>query len=144
LFTGVDISPVDYPAFGFDPFGLNFSNGNFANDGSGFIALTTEEKRIILQLRYFSLSTDCTVTEINRFLSFVFDGGGVYVQDNRDMSITYFFNFIVNERFRDALLSLDVLPRPSGVDIDIVDSTLLSWGFSPFRPNFNNGNFAGS
>jgi len=143
LFTGEEISPSDYPAFGFGPFGQNFNNGNFANDGSGFVSLTTEEKRWLLQLRYFSLSTEGGVLEINRFLRFVFGVAPVYVLDGLDMTMTYVFSFRPGQRFMDALIDLDVLPRPSGVSVNIIDSTVISWGFGPSRPNFNNGNFSG-
>ena len=51
--------------WGFGPFRKNFNRGNFAPSSSG-IKLTTAQKRLVLQLRYFQLVTRGAVPEINR------------------------------------------------------------------------------
>ena len=73
LFNDTTVSPDNYPAFGFgdttsgaSPI-QNFNNGNFATSSDNFINLTTEQRRLLLRVRYFNLTTTGTVSEINEF-----------------------------------------------------------------------------
>lgn len=143
LFTEQTASPSNFPSFGFGSVNRNFNRGSFATAAGRYTLLTTQEKRQILQLRYFTLASDMTVPSINAFMNFVFGDGRVFVTDNYDMTMTYTFNFSPNPRFLSAILDLDVLPRPSAVSLSIADASTVAWGFAPFRPNFNRSNFAG-
>jgi hypothetical protein len=127
--------------WGFGPFRRNFNRGNFAPSSSG-IKLTTAQKRLVLQLRYFQLITRGAIPEINRFLSYVFaDYGQVYILDGLDMSIDYVFTFLPPSQLRFVLESFDVLPRPAAVGVNYVVLVRDTFGFGPFHFNFNRGNF---
>ena len=146
FFSGVEQSPANYPAFGFDtgrsdsPI-QNFNNGNFASRADDFTNLDTEQKRLLLRLRYFQLVTTCTVPEINQFINTLFPQGLVYVLDGNNMTMTYVFTFIPPSNLLRVAQDFDILPRPSGVELNIVITPFVGFGFGEFRRNFNNGNF---
>lgn len=128
----------------------NFDNGNFLPLSGGNIYLTTEEKRILLQLRYFNLTTSAAIPEINDFLAFVFeDLGEIYAMDGLDMTMTYVIKFTMSPSLLYVLQQFDLLPRPSTVGIKFVFTEKPVWGVSNDsaglngNQNFNNGNFYG-
>lgn len=141
LFTVSQPSPPSYPAFGFSPHGMNFENGNFAVDAPTINNLSVEQKRLILRLRYFQLTTRCSVPEINEFLSVLFGPGKVFVLDNLNMTITYVFTSAPDSGLMYVLQQFDVLPRPAGVEVDFMMSAVDGFGFDPYGLNFDNGNF---
>lgn len=145
LFATNQPSPDDYPAWGFDSdTNRNFDNGNFAVDENSAFLLTTEQRRIILKLRYFQLITRGAIPEINRFLATLFGDGFIYALDGLDMTMVYVNTERLPAELRRAIVDLDLLPRPAGVKIRYVDGSLLSWGFdSDSNQNFDNGNFIG-
>jgi hypothetical protein len=122
---------------------LNFNNGNFGQNTSQTAGLTTDQKRILLLLRYFSLTTIPTVTNINAGLKRILGTqGSVYVLDDNQMTYTtYVFGFQPNSALAFVLQNFDVLPRPSTVGVKFVISTRPTFGFGPYNQNFNNGNF---
>jgi len=144
LFNQGDISPDDYPSFGFADFGLNFDNGNFATDATTTSGITLEQKRQLLRLRYYQLTSDGTVLSINRALADVFGTGQAYVLDGLDMTMTYCFTVSLSGGFYTILRDFDILPRPAGVDINIVYADLLSFGFGDYYLPFDQGNFVGA
>lgn len=137
-------SPPDDPAKPLWAFGSlreNFGRGNL---GSPAVAgLTTEQKRLVLRLRYFQLVTRGTVPEVNAFVGRVFANlGPVYVLDNLDMTATYVFGFPIPADLEQVLSEYDLLPRPAGVGVDrVVLANGEGWGFGRFRLNYDNGNF---
>lgn len=142
---------LDKPIFGFNqdtPINdyTNFDNGNFVRV-NGQISFTGPQKRLLLRLRYFQLTTRCDVLDINRFLKFVFAepdlnyGGDVYVLDGLDMSITYVFTEYLPPELVLMFTGYDILPRPEGVLLKIVVPTGKIFGFGDFNQNFGNGNF---
>lgn len=157
LFGDDQVSPADYPAFGFDT-GEGFPatspiqafedesdppmfGGNFATDAQGAVGIPTEQKRILLRLRYFQLVTRGAIPEINRFLLYLFGPNEIYAGDGLNMTMTY---FIVGPTAL-SMLSLfqlfDVLPRPAAVQINFVIAGLESFGFDEFNLNFDNASF---
>lgn len=140
------IEPVPDPSrktFGFGPYRKNFNNGNFSDVNSP-TRLTTEEKRLLLRLRYWQLVSRGAIPETNQFLSDVFAAlGVVYVLDGLNMTITALFKFSPSAKLRQLLKLYDLIPRPSGVGIKYLDMTRKTFGFGPYRKNFNNGNFRG-
>jgi hypothetical protein len=120
----------------------NFGHGNFGISQAG-AGLTLEQKRVLLQLRYYQLVSRCTVPEINERVSDILgDFGKVYVLDGNNMQyVTYVFGFQPNSALQFILENFDVLPRPAGVGVKIVVSTRPAFGFGTFNKNFNNGNF---
>lgn len=130
-------------AFGFGVNHKNFENGNFARASSGEIQLTTQQRRLVIKLRYFQLVSRGAVTEINQFLKLLFGSEGrAFVVDSLDMTFaTYFFSFAPDFNLRTILERFDLLPRPAGVGVRWQVQVKPSWGFGPNHLNFNNGNF---
>ena len=145
-YTENEASPDNYQAFGVATAGPdnNFNNANFATEPGSFNRLNTEQRRLLLQLRYYQLTTDGTVSDINRIFSNLFLNNDVYVLDNENMTISYVFTTIPDSQFLFVLREFDILPRPSGVESNILIIPFVPWGFGDYRTNFNNGNFFGS
>lgn len=114
-------SPPDSPvvAWGFEDTHKNFEHGNFFSTGGDAIQLTREQARIALRLRYFQMTTNATVPQINRILKILFGDGQAYVVDNEDMTIEYVFTFTPSAKLNFVLQKYDLLPRPAGVDYSI-------------------------
>lgn len=133
--------PNDKPIWGFGVYRENFENGNFASTQS--VALTTEQKRLVLRLRYFQLVTTGSVSEINEFFAYLFEPYGVaYVNDGYAMNARYVFGFPVSSNLDAVLSEYDLLPRPAGVRVDyVVIGEADGWGFGRYHETFTNGNF---
>lgn len=134
------IAPSDenQPAFGFEENYQNFENGNFVSKTSTTINLTTAQKRMILQLRYFQLVSNGTVPEINQFLKTLF--GDAYVLDTYDMNYAiYVFNTEVDSNIQFILENFDILPRPAAVGYRTRFARKDLFGFEEHYLNFENG-----
>jgi len=125
--------------WGFGIYNSNFNNSNFGRDASGTQALTLEQKRLVLRLRYFQLVSDGTVPHTNFVLQTIFGQG--HVLDNLDMQLTYVFTGGLTSDVVAVLLEFDLLPRPSGVKLNLWVDPGSQFGFSPYYANFNNGSF---
>jgi hypothetical protein len=125
--------------FGFGEFNTNFENGNFGRDRAGVAGLTTEQKRLVLRLRYFQLVSDGSVPHTNFVLQSVFGQG--YVLDGGDMTATYVFETALPSQVIAVLEQFDLLPRPAGVGINILINPDNVFGFDPIYLNFENGQF---
>jgi hypothetical protein len=136
-------SDVSKIGWGFGPQRKNFSNGNFKRRSGGGVSLTLEQKRIVLRLRYFQLTTSGNVLQINKFLLYLFGetDGLVYVRDNRNMTCTYIFSFFPPSQLQLLLDEFDLMPRPAGVAFDYTTDLLDAFGYGEFRANYDNGNF---
>lgn len=131
-------SDNDSPAFGFGEYYQNFENGDFFATTSSNINLTTEQRRIILQLRYFQLVSKGTVPEINQLLHILF--GDAFVLDAYDMNYaTFVFNDDVSSSIKFILENFDLLPRPAGVGVSIIYRRKDLFGFEKNYTNFENG-----
>lgn len=147
IILGIALTPPgepdepDKPIFGFALDDENFSNGNFATWFG--LPLTTAQRRLVLQMRYFQLVTRATVPEVNAFMSWLFnDLGAVYVVDTGGMRARYVFDFPLSADLEAVIAGFDLLPRPAGVRVDyVVVPDAETFGFDRFRLNFNNGNF---
>lgn len=138
----VPASNVAKVAWGFGNKRKNFNNGNFKRSEAGAVILTTEQRRLVLRLRYFQLTTSGNVLEINKFLLSLFgeEYGLVFVRDNLDMSATYIFQFYPPSQLQLVLDQFDLLPRPTAVSFNYITDFSEPWGFEN-RANFDNGNF---
>lgn len=135
--------PGGPPSWGFEQYHENFENGNFHNSGTSVVNLSIEQKRIILQLRYFQITTRGAVPEINKFLARIFAPlGSVYVLDGLDMTCEYIFTFQPAAQLWFVLQRYDILPRPAGVGIRLNVITMPAFGFDVPHVNFDRGNFA--
>jgi len=141
LFLTAGEDPPGFVYWGFALDDENFDNGNFSNAGGA--GLTLEQKRTILQLRYFQLTTRGAVPEINAFLAYLFgDQGRAYVVDSLTMSLLYVFEFDLPFELQTILTQYDLLPRPAGVGVGytiVVPEGV--WGFALDDENFDNGSF---
>ena len=132
--------PHNKRAFGFGRNRANFNNGNFGAREGFKINLTDDMLRMLIKMRYFKLTNQPTLYNINKFLDET--GFEMYVVDPMDMTHAYYvltenpnydLKFLIDE--------MDFLPRPCGVDIRYVIIGKKSFGFGKHRANFNNGNF---
>lgn len=103
--------------WGFGVDNADFTQGNFAQKDGFTYVLPAASARILLQLRYFQLTSSGTVPETNRMLKYVFGQGygPAWLVDNHDMTQTYFFNFPLTPDLVYLFKYLDILPRPAGV-----------------------------
>lgn len=129
----------DRPVWGLGIENENFENAGFGRKSAGVAALTLEQKRLILRLRYFQIVSDGSVPFINFTLQTVFGQG--YVRDNRDMTMTYVFERRLPDQILTVLDQFDLLPRPAGVGTNILYLSDPVWGFGTENENFNNGPF---
>lgn len=127
------------PVWGFGVHNQNFEHGNFGRDSAGVAGLTLEQKRLVLRLRYYQLVSDGSVPFTSKALRDVFGVG--YVLDRLDMTATYVFPTELPSSVRLVLEYYDLLPRPAGVEINILIDPTAVFGFDPFYQNFNNGGF---
>jgi hypothetical protein len=138
-------APVDYPAWGFGSYHQNFGNGNFCDTNGSTYQLPTQWARLLLQLRYFQLTSSGTVPEINRMLKYLFsEYGPAWLVDNLDMTQTYYFGFQIPSGMQLIFENFDVLPRPAGVKSTYYQGNFKRWGFGPYHGNFGNSNFVES
>lgn len=127
------------PVWGFGAFNQNFFKYNFGRDSAGVAGLTTDQKRLVLRLRYFQLVTDGTVPNVNFILNEIFGMG--HVLDGLDMTASYVFPVALDSAILFVLQNYDLLPRPAGVQLNILVDPGKAFGFDPFYENFNNGTF---
>lgn len=113
---------------------------NFGRDAAAVLGLSTQQKRMILKLRYFQLISRGAVPEVNQFLQMLF-GNGVYVLDGLDMTYTFVFSFVPDDKTLFILENFDVLPRPAGVEKKVLIEPANTFGFDPYYLNFENSNF---
>lgn len=122
-------------------FRQNYENGNFAAGGY-VLFMSLEQKRKAVQLRYFQLISNGSVTTTNDALAYVFGPGVVSVWTSPDMKIRYAFVSSPGAALESVLNQYDLLPRPAGVLADfIVNQYDIGYGFEEYRDNFTNGNF---
>lgn len=129
--------------WGFGTLHENFTRGNFSGSTGHAVRLADETARILLQLRYFQLTSAGTVPEINRMLAYVFqDYGPAWLNDNHDMTQFYTFGFALPSDLEFLFNNFDVLPRPAGVGSSYRVIVGESWGFGDHHENFDHGNFS--
>lgn len=123
----IEYTTTDGSNWGFGPYTgesypagpKNFDRGNFAPQVLEVLPLTTEQKRIVLQLRYFQLITRGDVLSINAFFKRIFaDYGPAYVINNGDMTMDYYFNFPISHPLLFIFNFYNLLPAPTGVAVN--------------------------
>ncbi len=142
LFDQSQKSRSDYPAIYFGSFKKNFFGGNFGKNASTVNDLTTDQKRIMLQLKAFIMHMRSSTFEINKKMTELFGFRAVYVLDNLDMSYTYVISDSELLSFISVIQDYDLLPRPNSVSVNVViGSNPTPYLFGSSRDNFGNGNF---
>ena len=115
-------SPDDYPSWGFGVDDENFFDGSFASTDAITYEFTTEQKRIILQLKAFKvLAIGGPIIQTNTAMSNIFGANVILAHDNLDMSYIYYLSDSTISDFIVEINQRDLLPRPIGIDIaDII------------------------
>lgn len=144
LYTETTKSPSSYPAFGFASAGLNFGKSNFATDADAVNHLNVEQKRQLLRMRWWQITSDGSMPSINHALYDVF-GKDVYALDGNDMTITIVYQVILPGILMRLLQDFDLIPRPSGVKFNHLVKPRDAFGFAEYSLNFdqNNSQFGG-
>ncbi|URG13021.1 DUF2612 domain-containing protein [Stenotrophomonas phage B2] len=138
----VDQQPDEGTPWGYGEHNENFDNGSFSSSGSSGIRLETETARQLLRLRWVSITTRPTVTNLNRAMRDIFGPDEVEVLEHYNMTIVYMFRTDPGYRFRLVLETFDALPRPSTVELFwAVGDKEPVFGFAPDDLNFNHGVF---
>jgi len=140
----INIPDSGQPTWGFGTPHENFNRSNFATAGKGSHRLSTETARILLQMRYFQLTSCGCVPDINRALKWIFGAryGKAWLNDNHDMTQFYTFTFPLPSDLIFLFDNFDVLPRPAGVGSSYRVVVEDAWGFDEYHENFDNGNFS--
>jgi hypothetical protein len=100
---------------------MNFDRGNFAPATVEVLPLTTDIKRLALQLRYFQLITRGDILSINAMFKRLFaDYGPAYVVPNGSMALKYVFDFPISHPLLYLLNFYSLLPAPTGVAVTFV------------------------
>lgn len=115
-----------------------FEDGN----GNQFV-LDDDLFREILKIRAFGCRWNGSLTEMNEFLKNLFkDRGSCYVLDNKNMQEVFVFNFDLSPEEEYLFKNKDILPRPAGVGVlllELSDDLLGFYGSD--RLPFNDGVF---
>lgn len=114
-------------SWGFGEFHANFNRGNFSVGNNSTIQISTEDARTLLRLRAYQIQSAGCVPEINRELADIFTPYSTepgippaFVFDNYNMTCSYIFNFQLPSELQYVLQYFDVLPRPAGVQSNII------------------------
>ena len=136
LYTQSAAAPANYPAFGFAGFGLNFERSNFATDADTVNRLTVEQKRQLLRMRWWQITSDGSMPSINHALYDVF-GSEVYALDGHDMTITIVYQKVLPNLMMRLLQDFDLIPRPAGVKFNHLVKPRDAFGFASYNLNFD-------
>ena len=105
--------------FGFGPAGngrYNFTNGNFGRGETIITAPSVEEQRLLLQLRAYTLTTNCNLLDVNAaFAKIVKSPKTLYVKPNGTMTIKYVFSFAISNDALNIIKTVRILPTPAAV-----------------------------
>jgi hypothetical protein len=98
-----------------------FGQGGFFSGGSGTnFVLSDSDFRTLIFAKAASNICDGSIPSINRILLSLFPSrGDCYVVDNQNMSLTYKFNFHLNQVELAIVQTQGILPNPAGVIISV-------------------------
>ena len=106
--------------------------------------LSDDEYRMVLKLACAKNIADATCESIYKSLSFIFSSyGNIYVSDLGNMHMRYSFEFLLPNIIYAILKKTGVVPKPAGVDLEILElPSRKIFGFNGQKlENFNNGTF---
>lgn len=119
----------DNPANDWEPFdqGTFFEQETSKNK----YAMADDVYRRVILAKAWANITDCSPTNLNKLLQIVFaNRGNCYVIDFNDMTIDYYFDFVLRD-WEINLLNNDLLPRPAGVLVRLnMFRTFGTFGFN--------------
>lgn len=107
------------------------------------ISLSTELYRRLILAKLQLIKMNGTVPEINSYLNFIFapyateTSYAAYVQDNRDMTVSYIINFDPTDEELALIQSRSIFPTPAGVEDNIIvltENAIFGFEGSGFQP----------
>ncbi len=107
------------------------------------ISLNTDLYRRLILGKLQLIRSNGTVPEINKYLNFVFSPYSTatafagFVQDMRDMTVVYIFNFDPTDEELALIYSRDILPTPAGVQDKIYlmpENAIFGFDGTGFQP----------
>lgn len=144
-------APIDSDAFGYSEadagaadYPLPFNDAPFyaGVQETTSVRLSNEAYRTLILCKAFSNISIATIPEINRFLRILFAGRGrAYCVNYRDMTIGITFEFALAPYEVSILTNYDVVPVPSGVQLNISQVVPPYFGFAEDAYPFNDGTF---
>lgn len=122
---------------------LNIPRNVVLSDG-GIYHLDDDTYRFILSIRAMSNISNCTLPNLQEIMTSLFqERGNVKVVDTGTMHIKFVFDFLLTQEELAILGIPNIIPRPTGVGIEIVENLVnTTFGFhgTGFQP-FGQGNF---
>lgn len=96
---------------------------NFEDDDGNVLTLTDDEFREVIKIRAFGSRWDGTIGQMNEFLNNLFQKRGqCYMLDPQSMTVEMFvFNFQLSDTELFLFTKKDILPRPAGVGVQILE-----------------------
>lgn len=148
---GID-EPIRFTEVSKDNFGFGGGTGVQSFDEAGFaflfnnVVLQEDTVRKFLLMRWFVLTENLSVYNINKMLARLFGDNFAFVTDNGDMTIGYTFAFAPDSELQLLLDGTSFLPRPAGVKmIGWVSTPRDAFGFNvpsgSDHINFDNDSF---
>lgn len=144
-------APIDSSSFGFDeaddaspeyPTPFNESPFYGGTQETTNVRLADDAYRTLIFSKAFTNISIATIPEINRFLKILFyKRGRAYCVNYRDMTIGLTFEFELAPYEEAILTNYDVVPVPSGVQVNIRQVVSPYFGFSTDAYPFNDGTF---
>lgn len=133
-----DVLEIDRLALHFED--MNFYKAQFIwHKDLKYLRLTDMAFRSLLQMKLLELGTNADIPQINHYMKLLFRqfGGDAYIEDLQNMEFaTYVFNFEIPWFLQYAFKKLDVLPRPMGVGLKVIENVVYPIGFDGQDPNF--------
>ncbi|MBM3073488.1 DUF2612 domain-containing protein [Lelliottia sp. RWM.1] len=144
-------APIDSDSFGFSEADNGASDYPLPFNDSPFFAgiqettsvrLADDAYRTLILCKAFSNISIATIPDINKFLRMLFAGRGkAYCVNYRDMTIGITFEFSLAPFEESILTNYDVVPVPSGVQLNIHQVVPPYFGFADDAYPFNDGTF---
>lgn len=144
-------APIDSDSFGFSEadagasdYPLTFNDAPFyaGVQETTSVRLSDDAYRTLIMCKAFSNISIATIPEINRFLKILFaNRGRAYCVNYRDMTIGITFEFALAPYEVSILTNYDVVPVPSGVQLNISQVVPPYFGFADDAYPFNDGTF---
>lgn len=135
-FSEADAGAADYP--------LPFNDSPFyaGVQETTSVRLGDDAYRTLILCKAFSNISIATIPDINRFLKILFSGRGrAYCVNYRDMTIGITFEFELAPYEVSILTNYEVVPVPSGVQLNITQIVPPYFGFADDAYPFNDGTF---
>lgn len=140
------MSNPDSRYFGFVPSGEPFNSYPFNSSPSGTASyrLPDSQLRELIIIRAAINILYATAININKFLLMIFDGRRAYYNITGHMTAEYVFEFTLTPFERMFVYTLDILPKPCGVELSFREVDVEKvFGFEGSGlQNFDNGVFA--